>query len=123
MQPDLESSVETTRKTEGASNAPCCFSDQRTSQRRKDAGCAPPVITDDALPLPTLREAAEAYMVWHTRHVSDRSDRSTASRVQFWIDCPGDRSWPTSGATTSPRRSRDVMEHRRVIKCLVRHGS
>lgn len=83
--------METTRKNQGAINAPLCFSEQRTSQRRNVPGIAPPVITDDALPVPTLREAAEAYMVWHTR-ASDRMDRSTASRVEFWIDCLGDRS-------------------------------
>ncbi|HSW22525.1 MAG TPA: site-specific integrase [Burkholderiaceae bacterium] len=49
-----------------------------------------PVITDDPLPVLTLRQAAEAFMVWHTRTRSN-GDLSTATRVQFWIDCLGDR--------------------------------
>lgn len=83
--------MEATHKTEGASNAPFSVSEQRTSPRPLGAAFKPPVITDEALTVPTLREAADAYMVWHAR-ASNRTDRSTASRVLFWIDCLGDRS-------------------------------
>jgi hypothetical protein len=61
---------------------------QRTGGAR--SGLARPVITDDTLPILTLRQAAEAFMVWHTRSRSN-GDLSTATRVQFWIDCLGDR--------------------------------